>query len=72
MFTNLTNKFLAACHGRSTAFFAAFFVSGNIFHHFHRLDSTYITFMTALLGFVVGHSAKEDYFAQKNSGPNIP
>lgn len=46
--------------GRTTAFCAAFFVTGNVMHSFHRLDATYITFMGTLLGFVIGHSIKED------------
>ncbi len=46
--------------GRSTTFCAAFFVSGNVMHALHRLDATYISFMTALLGVIVVHSYKED------------
>lgn len=46
--------------GRSTTFAAAFFVTGNLMHAFHRLDATYIGFMGTLLGAVIGHSFKED------------
>jgi hypothetical protein len=52
--------------GRSTTFCAGFFVTGNVMHYLHRLDGTYITFMGTLLGFVVGHSVKEDYFAKQS------
>lgn len=51
--------------GRHTAALLAFFISGNVFHYFHRLDSTYITFMTVFMGYVLGHSVKEDIFAGK-------
>jgi hypothetical protein len=50
--------------GKSTTFFVAFFVMGNLFHFIGKLDSTFITFMTALLGFVVGHSFKDDKHEQ--------
>jgi hypothetical protein len=51
-------------------FCGAFFVTGNIAHYFHRLDPTYITFMGALMGFVVGHATQENYFANKK--PSVP
>lgn len=54
--------------GRSTTFFVGFFISGNVLHIIHRLDATYITFMTALLGIIVGHSFKEDYANKPNAG----
>jgi len=47
--------------GRTTSFCAAFFVTGNILHYLHRLDATYIAFMGTLMGFVLGHSVKEDW-----------
>lgn len=61
-----------AVHGRSTFFCLLFFVCGNVLHWFGRLDATYITFMGTLLGFVVGHSIKEDIFAarQRAANPN--
>lgn len=52
--------------GRTTTFCVLFFVGGNVLHWFHRLDSTYITFMTVLMGFVIGHSIKEDVMAKPN------
>lgn len=48
--------------GRHTAAAFAFFVTGNVFHYIHRLDGTYIAFMSTLMGFILGHSVKEDYF----------
>jgi hypothetical protein len=51
--------------GRHTAAILAFFVTGNVFHYLHRLDGIYINFMTVLMGFILGHSVKEDYFASK-------
>jgi len=56
-------KIIGALAGRTTAFCIAFFVSGNVLHAVHRLDGTYIAFMGALMGFVLGHSVKEDYFS---------
>jgi hypothetical protein len=56
--------------GKSTGFFVAFFVTGTGMHIAHRLDSTFITFMTALLGFVVGHSYKDDKHEQAMAGTN--
>jgi hypothetical protein len=58
-----------AAHGRHTLFSAAFFVSGTAMHWAHRLDATYISFMGVLMGFVLGHSVKEDYFQQQGGGP---
>lgn len=56
----MLQKLFNFAQGRSTAFFIAFFIIGTILHCLHRLDATYITFMATLLGFVVGHSVKED------------
>ena len=53
--------------GRTTAFCGAFFVTGNVMHAMHRLDGTYIAFMGALMGFVIGHSVKEDVFTAKDA-----
>jgi sorbitol-specific phosphotransferase system component IIBC len=46
--------------GRTTAFCVMFFVSGNALQLLHKLDLTYVAFMTALLSAVIGHSIKED------------
>ena len=58
-------KIFAWAQGRTTAFCLGFFVSVNVLHYLHRLDATYIAFMGTLMGFVLGHSAKEDHFATK-------
>jgi len=51
--------------GRHTTFVAFFAVVGTALQYFHRLDSTYIAFMTSLMGFVLGHSIKEDHYEAK-------
>jgi hypothetical protein len=56
---------MVVLQGRTTAFLGGFFVMGHLMHFLHRLDGTYITFMTTLMGFVLGHSIKEDYFGGK-------
>jgi hypothetical protein len=56
-------KLMAALAGRTTAFCGAFFVAGHVMHFLHRLDPTYLGFMATLMGFVLGHSVKEDYFS---------
>lgn len=63
---NMTKVF-SFLQGRTTGFCVAFFLSGNLLHWFHRLDGTYITFMTALMGFVLGHSVKEDLLSGDSS-----
>jgi hypothetical protein len=55
-------KLFAKLSGRTTAFCGAFFLTGHILAWLHRLDGTYIAFMVALLGGVIGHSVKEDIF----------
>ncbi len=55
-------KLFAYLQGRHTAFAIAFFLSGNVLHWYHRLDTSYITFMGTLMGMVLGHSAQENYF----------
>lgn len=56
----MLQKVFTALSGRTTAFSGAFFVAGNVLHFFHRLDATYISYMGVLMGFVIGHSIKED------------
>lgn len=57
-FTKLTTWL----QGRTTAFIIFFTITGTTFQFFHRLDSTFISFVTVIMGFVLGHSVKEDYF----------
>jgi hypothetical protein len=56
----MLSKLFSALSGRTTTFSAAFFVIGNVLHWLHRLDATYISYMGVLMGFVIGHSIKED------------
>lgn len=57
---------LEKLQGRHTAAVCFFSMVGTALQVFHRLDSTYITFVTVMMGFVLGHSVKEDYFAKKD------
>lgn len=52
--------------GRHTAAVCFFSIVGTVLQFVHRLDSTYITFVTVMMGFVLGHSIKEDYFSKNN------
>jgi hypothetical protein len=61
----MLSKVFAKLSGRTTAFCSAFFLTGHVLAWLHRLDATYIGFMVALLGAVIGHSVKEDIFPQK-------
>jgi hypothetical protein len=63
-------KLTSALAGRTTAFSAAFFLTGNVMHVLHRLDTSYIAFMVALMGIVLGHSVKEDYFSPGKTTPS--
>lgn len=64
-FKSVTDKL----QGRTTTFVVFFALIGTIFQWLHRLDMTYIAFMTALMGFVVGHSYKEDKVEAIKNGP---
>ena len=55
-------KLLTAGQGRTTTFLIAYFVVGLVLQCVHKLDATFITFMTVHMGYVIGHSIKEDYF----------
>jgi hypothetical protein len=46
--------------GRTTTFLAFFTLTGFGLHLFHRLDGTYLGFIGVIMGFVLGHSVKED------------
>lgn len=61
LLVRLASGAIDAAHGRHTLFAFAFFVTGNVFFWLHRLDGTYIAFMGTLMGFVLGHSIKEDF-----------
>lgn len=59
-----------ALQGRTTTFLVFFALVGTVFHWFHRLDSTYIGFMTVVMTFVLGHSIKDDVSAANGIGPD--
>jgi len=63
----MLQKIFVACQGRHTFFTVAFFLSGNVLHWFHKLDGTYIGYMTALMAFVTGHAIQENAF-KKDEG----
>ena len=63
MFNKVTNWL----KGRTTTFLCGFFVAGHVLQALHKLDATYIAYMTAFMGFVLGHSVKEGIEA-KNGG----
>ena len=62
MFKNLVNYM----QGRHTLFAAFFAVAGVALQWFHRLDSTFVAYMTALMGMVLGHSIQENHFEKKD------
>ena len=64
----IMQKVYQTFQGRHTTAIVAFFLTGNVLQWMHRLDANYITYMTVLMGYVLGHSFKEDFFAQKNDG----
>lgn len=64
----MLQKILNALQGRTTAFLIFFTVVGTVLQIVHRLDGTYIAFIGTIMGFVLGHSVKEDYFG--NNTPN--
>ena len=68
----MIQKIFCKLSGRTTAFCLLFFVSGNVLQWLHRLDATYVTFMIALLGAVIGHSVKEDWFKSDSPAPAPP
>jgi hypothetical protein len=62
-------KIFDSLQGRSTAFFIAFLISGNLYYWIHgKIDQSFIEFMGVLLAYVIGHSIKDDYFNKKPDG----
>lgn len=53
---NLTDKFA----GRHTTAVTAFSFIGTVMHWFHRLDTTYITFVGVMMGYVTAKSIQDD------------
>lgn len=54
------SKLFAACEGRTTTAIIFFSLVGTVFQFLHRLDATYISFVTIIMGYVLAHSVKED------------
>lgn len=52
--------------GRSTLFATYFAIMGTIMAWVGKLDPNFIMLIGAIQGLVIAHSAKEDYFAQKD------
>lgn len=64
-------KVLSITHGRTTAFFIAFFFMGHAMAWLGKLTPVYVGYMATLGGLVLGHSIKEDVVAGIN-GPPAP
>jgi len=59
------NRVLQLTHGRTTAFFVAFFIAGHAMALTGKLTHEYVLYMIGLGGLVLGHSFKEDWAAAK-------
>ncbi len=66
---DFVHKLLQMTHGRTTAFFACFFVAGNVLAWFGKLTPAYVGFMGTLGTLILGHSIKEDFMAGRNGPP---
>jgi hypothetical protein len=62
---NLAHRVLQITHGRTTAFFIAFFLAGHAMALAGKLTETYVHYMFVLGTLVVGHSIKDDFAAAK-------
>lgn len=60
MIRELFKRAFEASQGRHNFLVLSFFVSGNILHWFHRLDGTYIGYMSTLMGFLLGRTVSQD------------
>jgi hypothetical protein len=67
-----SNQFLKITRGRSTAFFAAFFVAGTTLACFGKLTPVYVAFVGTLGGLVVGHSIQENLTGAGGAPPGGP
>lgn len=61
---NVTHKVLQITHGRTTAFFIAFFVMGNLMALLGKLSYVYVAYMSTLGSLVLLHSTKDDWAAK--------
>lgn len=55
--------------GRHTAAVTLFSAIGTLFHWFHKLDGTYISFVTVMMGFVTAKSIQDD--VKEVKGKNV-
>jgi hypothetical protein len=69
---NLSHKILQLTHGRSTAFFIAFFIAGHTMAILGKLTPVYVGFMATLGGLVLGHSIQENVLAPTPPQPGGP
>jgi len=60
-----TDSMVTILQGKTTAFLICFFITGNILQWEKRLDATYLTFFGLFMGYVLGHSIKDDVQAAK-------
>jgi hypothetical protein len=58
----MIKKILIWSQGRSTLFASFFALAGTTLAWYNRLTPTYVALVTAIQGYVVVHSIKEDYF----------
>jgi|GEM_PF-3215721 len=73
--SNIVQKILQITHGRTTAFFLAFFVAGHAMALVGKLSQVYVAYMIGLGGLVLAHSTKDDLAVKWNgarppSGPD--
>jgi hypothetical protein len=64
----MLKKIFAYMQGRHTAFAAFFALVGVLLQWFHRLDATFVAYMTSLMGMVLGHSIQENHFGGDRKG----
>jgi len=63
------DKLLRITHGRTTAFFIAFFLAGHAMALAGKLTPVYVAYMGTLGGLVLGHSIQENITAAKSGFP---
>jgi hypothetical protein len=74
---DLSHRVLQLTHGRTTAFFIAFFLAGHVMALVGKLTREYVFYMGTLGTLVLGHSLKEDWAEMKlgsrpPAGPDAP
>jgi hypothetical protein len=69
---NFTTTLLEITHGRTTAFFIAFFIAGHAMALAGKLTTIYVAYLATLGGLVLGHSVKEDILTARFGSPGGP